>query len=551
MNVRSTQLSWGLTWQRIVFLVGIACLYFPLFFFTYFPSQDGPAHVGAAAAMNRIDSGDPFFGRYFTSTGLSSTNWAEEIIYGFLVEKAPASHVDMLAAILFVSLALTVIHLCSRLLLKISFATAVLFYPLVFSHMLSMGSYNLCLATLGFFFAVATCCAYEREQKPSFLYVLALSLLMTCALHVEIACLALLAAGLFGLWQGRSRYVKHGLTRPIVLVAPLVACVPAMVWLAAYTVSNSSKLISHVQPLSIIARLEHMILLTGLSSYSLFGLTVCAGYCFFIAVFAFVLFKKGRPDKARSSNWLLLSGLILTFLSIGVPDGYGDIFNIQERMMVPALMAVLMWLSLQLDTASHQVMVLSAVVLLLFLQCMDRVLAFSSLSKTAREFYAIEGCVPDGAALISVDLDLYAPPRLSRSPGDFFRTSTRFSPFLNVPGLLFADRQVVDASNYEALAICPYFPLKYQPWLNSMVGDTNIGIKAATELETKAFSRFIVSLDKAAYPIDYLLTSDVHRQSHVSPSTEAVNDVVEAHYDLVCSSPSNLARVYRRKPGND
>jgi hypothetical protein len=294
-----------------------------------------------------------------------------------------------------------------------------------------------------------------------------------------------------------------------------------------------------------------MILLTGLSSYSLFGSAVCAGYFFFIAVLVLLLLKKSRADKAPSSNWLLLSGLLLAIVSIAVPDGYGDIFNIQERMMVPALMVVLIWVSLQLDTAPTQTMILGAVVLFLFLQCMDRMLAFSSLSKIASEFYAIEGCVPDGSALVSVDLDLYAPPRLSRSPSDFFRTSTRFSPFLSVPGLLFADRQVADVSNYEALAICPYFPLKYQSWLNSMVGDTNIGIKAATERETQAFSRFIVSLDKAAYPIDYLLTSDAHRQSHVSPVAEAVNDVVKAHYDLVCSSPSNLARVYRRKPGND
>ena len=96
-------LSRGTIW---LFLLSWLLLIAPLLSFTYFPSQDGPAHVNSAAVLQHIANGDEFFQHYFRTTPVGTTNWLTEVVYGVLQRIAGPEHTDMTAAILYLIFAI-------------------------------------------------------------------------------------------------------------------------------------------------------------------------------------------------------------------------------------------------------------------------------------------------------------------------------------------------------------------------------------------------------------------------------------------------------------
>jgi hypothetical protein len=109
-----------------------------------------------------------------------------------------------------------------------------------------------------------------------------------------------------------------------------------------------------------------------------------------------------------------------------------------------------------------------------------------------------------------------------------------------------ANHEVVYAANYEALSVRPYFQLKYQPWLDDLVGKLDIDLMARNEKETGAFTDFIKKLGGGKYPIDYLMVSAFPPSADTDKSIPGIRNAIAENYSLLCKSPTAAVSVYRR-----
>ncbi|HEU0118081.1 MAG TPA: hypothetical protein VFR09_05555, partial [Alphaproteobacteria bacterium] len=228
-----------------------------------------------------------------------------------------------------------------------------------------------------------------------------------------------------------------------------------------------------------------------------------------------------------------------------MPNGIGDAFNIEERIMMPWLMTFEAWLAIEVNKVPVRRNIALGVVVFLLLQMTDRTVAFAAVNARLKEFNEVGRCIPDNSAYISIDLDHAAAMPLSRSLKHPFATTTRFNPYVNFPGTLTAGREIAYVANYEAVKIRPYFQLKYQPWLDSMIGE-DFDTMARSEDVDGVFRKFADGLDAAEHPVDYLMTSQFTDAFGDKPSIKATASVIAAHYVLECASQSGAVKVYRR-----
>jgi hypothetical protein len=229
-----------------------------------------------------------------------------------------------------------------------------------------------------------------------------------------------------------------------------------------------------------------------------------------------------------------------------MPNGLGDVFNVEERMMIPCLMIAKLWVALNWQPSQKSNYYIFIILIVLALQTTDRLKAFAVFNQQAEQFEAVSQCLPDKSAFISLDLDNIAQKPMQRSVRHPFLTNFRFSPFLHFPGTIFAGRDIVDASNYEALSICPYFALKFQPWLDKIIGSLDIGSRANLEYSEGLLGDVVRDLKSTIIPVNYLMTSSFIAGSENGVPTKAVLSTISKNYNLLCTSPSGTVRIYRR-----
>ncbi len=533
-----------------------ALLLVPPALFPAFPSQDGPAHVNAAVVLNRLAAGDRFLAGYFTDSGVALTNWASTLLFRLWTLALPAGRADQGFAIAYVVMMLAACSAVRRFLLRAPAGTEMLFYPLVFSHMLHMGSYNLVLADIGFLASVGSGLDCLRRGRAGSFLMLAAALLATCALHVQVGLLALLCVGICGAWAlvlavgaGGLAAAAGGWRRGLVRSAGFaLAAVPASLLVVAFSLQISAGMKSHLGAPDLLRRLGHLVFLTGIATYSVFGAIVSVLLAGLLGLLvAVALRRRWRGSGGGPADALLACAVVLGALFLLVPSGFGEALNVEERLMIPWLLVVLCWLAVSGLGGGTWRMMRLVVIATLALQALDRTIAFAAIDRTLADYASARRCVPDGAALIAIDLDAVAGRPLHRSLARMFAPTLRFDPYVSYAGILAGQSEIAVVSNYETLPSLPYFQLKLQPWLGRLVGDAAMQYLAERQSEDGAFGHMLERLRGAPRPVDYLLLWSLDPVTAQAPAATALVQAVSADFVPVCRSDAGFAAVYRRR----
>ena len=527
-------------------LVVVCCVatLLAVFMFPVFPSQDGGAHAYSAWALHRLHDGAPLFQRYFRETS-PQTNWAATTIMAGLLQVVRPQAVERGFVVIYAVLAIATILFTTTRLFRAPLGAAALFFPLVFSYMLHMGSFNVALASIAFLPFIGLC--YRYIERPSWRGAALVGgmLLLIFTLHVQIVLLALVYTGSCVLWLG-FQVIRHRPAFRLRDAAVLtIASLPAIAMCLMFAL-QSGTMETHAYHPAIGKKLLHLVRLNGIASYSLAGLAVCR--CMF-AVLAgtsiYLAIRKDRQSRTAADGTACVGAAAIAVAAVylAVPDGFDDAFNAEERTMIPMLAACLSWLVLRLQACDRSwALAMTGLVFALALAS-DRIHAFAAFAPLWAEYREVSAALPDGSAVILVDLDRVADHRNTRSIEHPFEAAPRFDAARNLLGSVLTGREVIFASLYEAAANKPYFALKYQPWLAAIVADRSMDELAARQ--GTEFDAFAKALRQAPAPVMYLAVWHYYPQSEQDARAAPFLKSVDENYQRVFTSSSGHMTLYK------
>jgi hypothetical protein len=526
----------------------------PLILFRYFPNQDGSAHVNEALTLAKLHAGASFVTGYFDDAGFVLTNWATTVMMSLFRYVMPPAHFEAAFVAVYAVLMMAAIIFAVRFLFRAPLGYALAFFPLIFSHMLHMGSFNLALSSVPFLVLLGLCHRYLAQPSGRLAATIAANLVLIFSLHIQMALLAFGCTGIYALWIlagvlfGKKGSSPVGSLRIADGLFLILACVPIPVLSALFFMQNHSEA-SYAHYIGLKMKFVHLIFLTGISSYSVFGMGVAAILFLCLAAGVFIAARRMmNPLRITRDECMLACAIAMLLIFFAMPNGIGDVFNIEERLMTPVLMALIAWLVLKLAPVISGRMLATIAVAIISLQAIDRIYAFAQINRDLKEYAEAIAAIPDRSAVIAVDLGNVLNRPLPRHFAQPLLAAPRFDPERSFIGTAIGARDIAYASNYEAQPARSYFALKQKPWLGNVLDDTVIDMVVANESEQGTLTELIGKIKTGALPISYLAIWASDPAEADDPKAKAALAAIDRNYDRVYTSPRAHVMLYRLKP---
>jgi hypothetical protein len=491
-------------------------------------------------------------------TSFTLTNWATTVALSTLRHIVVPTRIESTFVIFYVVFMMAGITITVRYLFRAPPGYALAFFPLAFSHMLHMGSFNLALAYVPFLPLLGLCHRYLLRPSMRLVTFISLTLLVIFTLHVQIALICLGCLGVYITWIwafalfGNTRFFRSsGLCEPgshLRLtdgLALILACVPVLVMCVVY-LQGSGIESSHPRYEGLVMKFVHLVCLSGIASYSVFGMAVSVLIFALVTVSVCVaMHEMLRPFQLAPVDCMLACSLFILTLFLALPNGLGEVFNIEERLMIPILLSLIGWIILRTAPRFSPTSVAFIAMALIALQAADRTLGFRQINQDLNEYAEVASHIPTHSAVIAINLDQVADRKLHRSLAHPFEVTTRFDPERAFMGTALEDRDIAFVSNYEAVAKRVYFSLKYRDWLSKIVDDKDFDIIAADEAGNASFGMLIESLRAGAAPVSYLAIWALDPASFSNPKGQAVLASVDRNYKKIFTSSKSHMSLYQ------
>jgi hypothetical protein len=518
-------------------LVGAALLILlvPVWAFTYFPSQDGPAHVENARILLDYGRADQPALRDFYERSLEPVpNWFSHLLLSALLTVVAPRSADKI----FLSLYLLSLPFAFRYAITAIRPDAgqrlLLVLPFVYNNFVHLGFYNLAFSTVPFFVILGFWLRHEDRLTPRAGMILALLLTGLYFCHIVTLLLAFSALGVLAVAESaRSRTV-----RPLVFVA--AASLPALALAARFLASRDE--VGYEPGPSAYVRLWELLRLKELVSFDIgevWPSTVLA-LALLSTVIVLVVDKARRHAVERSDGLLLVAGACTAIYFtarttiLTSPSGTAGGGTTYDRVSLWIFLTLVLWIAVQplSRRAERGLVAVSLAATLAFLAL--RLPRYAELDDYLAEY------VSAGATLRrdSVLLPLGFAPQGVREDGTTL--SLRVLPFLHAASWIAADRGVVDLLNYEA--DLGYFPVRFRP-------EANPYRLMRAGLETLPPCVSLNRYDRLGpRTLDYVLVWGVRTGDQTHPCTAAILRHLDERYTRVfTSSPRGLAELYERK----
>jgi len=190
----------------------------PIWAFTYFPSQDGPAHLSNATILREYHD-RPVFREYYRLNKDFVPNWVGHLVLAGLMSLMPALVAEkMLLSGYVVLLPISLGYVLRTIRPDGAFLT-VLMFPFVYNFLLHMGFYNFSYSLVMFFFVVGYWLKhYEGFTRRDMLMLTVLSLVLYFC-HIVSLMTAYMAIGLLTMWFMGCAFAHQLRTRQFTLRA--------------------------------------------------------------------------------------------------------------------------------------------------------------------------------------------------------------------------------------------------------------------------------------------------------------------------------------------
>lgn len=502
--------------EPLLFAALIVVHLVPIWTLTYFPSQDGPAHLAVANILREHgEPGGEVLREYFELEPGSLTNW---FVYAVLAY----SFLPMaLAEKVFLSAYVVLFPLSARYAVQAvdprSGFLALLALPFTYNYLLGMGFYNFCFSLVAFFFALGYWLRHRERLGWRTGAVFAVLTLWVYLCHVVSVGTLLAAIGILALSDLRRR------TDLLWLGPTVLALLPTMILMLAFVGKAASKTTS-------IPATEKLLKLVKLDVLASFDPRT--RYVAWAAAVLFGALALWAMRSAPRSRWLAVFAVFVVMLLL-VPSNVGIGGFIEVRLSLFPFFALILWLAAsELPVPLRRGIPVAAAGLALALlgllwtrwRVLDGYLA---------EYLSGGERIPAGSTVLPLSYSHFG------TAPDGSELTYRIQPFVHAASHITAEKPVVDlrlyAANYEG-----YFPVHYRPELNPY---THIAQGYWAE-RVPPWVEFLTYPRRTGGRVDYVLIWQIPRERQ-HPAVRSLWRQLRTGYERVYVSPRGFSELYR------
>jgi hypothetical protein len=550
--VRVDPLRWSratAAWLRdpanLLFAALLVAQAVPLWCFTYFPSQDGPAHLENAAILRDYPGPHRLLHTFYEINPHPEPNWASTLLLAGLMYVVPPLVAEKLLLTGYLLLLPLAACYAVQAVRPGTGWLAILAVPLAPNLFVHMGFYNFCWSLPLFLFTLGYWLRHrERLGRREALALMALGLaLYFCHLMSLVAAWVVMAVMVpwTALLEARRRRIdRRGRGGPV--PGTVVAFLPALL-LALWFVGKQG-VARPVPPregnaIAILLKLE------ALASYDAAEALVGAALVSAFALLTtYLLTRRFRRRPLETTDGLLAAAGAFLALYFVTPHALSGGLFVNYRLTLYPFFALLLWFAAQPVGAGVRGACLAvgaaAAVALLGLH----VGAYARIGGYLEEYLtAAEGIEPE-TTLLPVSF-----AHAGRAP-DGRPLSARIGPFRHACGYVVVRRPVVNLMNSEAAA--GYFPIRYRPEVSpyTLMGTDPSQPAGGLEAEPPRVD-FLGYERRTGQRVDYVLIWGWRDGQRQEQTGRAIFDQLsEGGYERV-PLRSELVRLYRRQGGTD
>jgi hypothetical protein len=521
----------------------------PIWAFTYFPSQDGPAHLNNATILREYHD-RPVFREYYSLNKNLTPNWVGHLVMAGLMYLMPALVAEkMLLSGYVILLPISLCYVLRTICPDGAFLT-VLIFPFVYNFLLHMGFYSFSYSLVMFFFVVGYWLKHHEGLTRRDAMLLAILSLVLYFGHIVSLVTAYMAIVLLTMWimgcdfaqQRRTRHVHRwalwAALRARGLV-PLYALLPTLILVAIFLLQHGTARGPTLPAAHLWQGLYHLASLISFDEREGWWSTVLVWL--FIALLGYLLVSKIAHQRGHRWDGLLLVVAGYSIVYFTAPDAMSGGGFINHRMNFYPFLALMLWCGAQLyhRMVKRGIQVVATGIALALLGL--HIQKYVELNEYLEEYLSGMHLIEPNTTL----LPLHFSPHGYAPDGQIL--SLRVAPFLHASGHIAAQRGVVDLQNYEAMG--SVFPVMFRPHLNPLVH-----IWYGGQFQSPAID-FLSYPQRTGGRVDYVLVWQTGEDSQDNLVTkfyrqveDSISQQLEEGYELIYTSPQRgFLQLYRRK----
>jgi hypothetical protein len=501
-------------WETALFALLVAAHLAPVWAFTVFPSQDGPAHLENANVIRRYDEpARALFRQHYSLRGKLEPNWAGHLFLVGLMRLAEPRTAEKLL----VSLCVLALPLAARYAMSAvrpgAYWPAIFVVPFTLSWFVHMGFYYFALSLALFFVAVGYWLRHQdRLQGREVATLAALGLALHFA-HLVSLIAAVVVTTVLAAWRRSSTLI----VRTVAAFLPAL-CLTGLFFLERPWQSYPPP--PPAQQLEKLSRLEPLVSFAdaeALPSAALFW--ALAAVAMAVLVHKLVRRSIGRHDT------LLVAVAVMTAVYVFSPGGAANGGYISPRLAVYPVFLLLMWCAAEGAPRLVRVAGQAAGAGVALLLLLVRLPIYRDIDRAYGEYLAAGALVKPDTLLLSLR---QGEPR---ARGEAH--SDRVDVFLHAGGHIAAQKNAIQLVNYEART--GHFPTEFRSDPYVQMGDPE---------RNPPCVNLVTYRQRAGRAIDYVLLWQFPDAAG-DPCIRLLLQQLSSDYERVFTSETGRARLYR------
>lgn len=325
---------WLSNQENLFFVVLIVVHLLPIWFFKYFPSSDGPAHIENANILREYYFPDHTLLReYYVLNKNLVPNWFDHLVMAGLMYIVPPLVAEKILLSGYVILLPISISYALQAIRPDAGFLAFLAFPFIYNFPLHMGFYNFSYSLPMFFFVVGYWLKYQNRFTFRRIVTLSLLSLLLYFCHLFSLVTAYVAIALLTIWltvldfaqQSRQQQFNlRSLSRAfrIRALVPLCAFLPTLILVVMFFSRKSAASSDTVwYPVAVWKRVLDLFILRSLGSYERLELLFSTALAvLFVAVCLYVLRSKVVHRQINSWDGFFLIAAAYVVIYFIAPD---------------------------------------------------------------------------------------------------------------------------------------------------------------------------------------------------------------------------------------
>jgi hypothetical protein len=508
----------------------------PLLLLPYFPSEDGPSHIGSGEIIARHNGVlNEYFDLQFAPNG-----GADFLAAGLVLLMSPEWASRVLVALSAIGMPLAARFGLASLGPSAP-ALSWLMLPLSLGFFLHLGLFGFCIA-VGLFFLTLGFWSRSKHNRPLSVVLLALLLTSMFLVHAVPFVAAVVVLVTRSAWSGavvdrRSFSVPAGARAAFpVLVA---AAVPFGA-LVVYSIGHSQGSPTRFSLLHLLFSLAT--LNEAMVAYRQIDLIGGLAITLPLVLGSLVALRRVASQGVRNgSTGLLVAATVFVVMYLVLPNSYErGVGDVSPRLSFFVWITVAAWLSqFNFGRVFRTAVPVLAIAASTFLTAV-RVPIYLEFEEQLTEYVSAAAALPPDVTVVPVNLVQ------DNAEGIGLESTVRVRPMIQATGWLMAERHVVDLSHYEAYF--DVYAIRFAEGLapfDSMSAGRDWIDQSPPQLDLLAYER------ATSGRVDYVLVygrAFAPRATTDGAQTADLDRQLDSAFELVfTSAPRGLVEVYRRK----